>query len=116
VTTGSSTSSYGGLVATGWPRPDIAVVRLGGDLDGATAPHVTIFLRTLVVGGIKHLVLDLTAVTFMAARGVGMMVSLQDKGSRPVPSPPCRGGTHRAVRPSEHPRHAAAVCGPQMTR
>jgi stage II sporulation protein AA (anti-sigma F factor antagonist) len=58
-----------------WPRSDVVVVELDGELDLATAPQVTGYLRGLTAGGGRHLVLDVTAVTFMSSHGVSMILT-----------------------------------------
>lgn len=58
-----------------WPRPDVCVVHLAGDLDIASAPVLSQYLRKQTASGPAHLVLDLAAVRFLAAAGVGVIVS-----------------------------------------
>ncbi|QJY47773.1 STAS domain-containing protein [Pseudonocardia broussonetiae] len=70
-----STSSRGLTRQTSWIRPDVVRVRLLGDLDLATAPGVTTYLRHLTADGVRHLVLDLTPVTSMASPGISMLVT-----------------------------------------
>lgn len=60
---------------TSWPRPDLAVVELAGDLDLATAPELTTHLRELTREGLAHLVLDMRGVTFLASPGVTTLVT-----------------------------------------
>ena len=70
-----SASSHGLTRQTSWIRPDVVQVRLIGELDLATAPDVTTHLRYLTADGVRHLVLDLTPVTFMASPGISMLVT-----------------------------------------
>lgn len=58
------------------PRPGVVVVEIGGELDMTTAPRVTDHLRAEIADQrVPHLVLDLTAVSFMASHGVAMIVT-----------------------------------------
>jgi len=59
-----------------WPRPHICVVELAGELDVATAPVLAEYLRSQTATATPaHLLLDLTAVTFLAAAGVTLIVN-----------------------------------------
>ena len=72
------------LAATArWPRPDVCVVQLAGDLDATSAPELTDYLRRQTAAGPTHLLLDLSAVTFLAAAGVTMIVNAQ-RGSEGI--------------------------------
>jgi anti-anti-sigma factor len=62
---------------TSWPRPHVCVVELAGELDVATAPVLAQYLRSETATTPAYLVLDLTAVTFLAAAGVTLIVSAQ---------------------------------------
>lgn len=58
------------------PREGVVVVEIGGELDMTTAPRVTDHLRAEIADQrVPHLVLDLTAVSFMASHGVAMIVT-----------------------------------------
>lgn len=61
------------------PRPGVVVVDLTGELDMATTPSVAACLARLASHGVEHLILDLTAVSFMASSGVGMLVDVLDQ-------------------------------------
>lgn len=62
------------------PREGVVVVEIGGELDMTTAPRVTAYLRAEVAGHrVPYLVLDLTAVSFMASHGVAMLVTARDE-------------------------------------
>ncbi len=58
-----------------WPRPHICVVELAGELDVATAPALAEYLRSQTAAAPTYLLLDLTAVTFLAAAGVTLIVN-----------------------------------------
>lgn len=63
-------------LSTQHPRPGVVVVEIAGELDLNTAPRVTDYLRVQRADHPgRHLVLDLTAVTFLASHGVAMMVT-----------------------------------------
>ena len=64
-------------MTTSWPRPNVCVVQLAGDLDVSTAPELTEYLRKQTAAGPTYLLLDLTAVTFLAAAGVTLIVNAQ---------------------------------------
>ena len=73
-----SARSHGLLPLTcsaGRPRPDVCVVHLAGELDLATAPLLADYLREHTADGPAELVLDLTAVTLLAATGVALIVT-----------------------------------------
>lgn len=56
---------------------DRTVVRVGGDVDAYTAPHLRTHLFTLLRGGSKHLVLDLEGVDFMDSSGLGVLIAVR---------------------------------------
>jgi anti-sigma B factor antagonist len=58
-----------------WPRPDVCVVHLAGELDIATAPVVAEYLQEQTATRPAELILDLAAVTLLAATGVGLIVT-----------------------------------------
>ncbi len=62
-------------MTTSWPRPDVCVVELAGDLDVATTPLLAQYLRSQTADAPAYLLLDLTAVTFLAAAGVTMIIN-----------------------------------------
>ena len=73
--TGSAGSSGPPLrIVTEWPRPDVCLVRLTGELDSSTAPHTLDHLCTRTAGRPAYLVLDLTAVELIAAAGVSLLI------------------------------------------
>ena len=61
-------------MTSGWPRPDVCLVTLAGELDMATAPHVRDQLRRHTAGRPATLVLDLRDVTFLGAAGLTVLV------------------------------------------
>jgi anti-anti-sigma factor len=62
---------------TSRPRPQVCVVHLAGDLDMATAPLVARHLHEQTADRPTDLVLDLGAVTLLAAVGVALIVDAQ---------------------------------------
>lgn len=64
-------------MTTSWPRPNVCAVQLAGDLDATTAPELTDYLRRQTAAGPTYLLLDLTAVTFLAAAGITMIMNAQ---------------------------------------
>lgn len=68
---------------TTWrPAPDVVVVRLSGELDIATEPAAREYLRACTRDRPRHLVLDLSEVTFLASHGLRLLVAaaLHDDG------------------------------------
>ena len=68
--------------AASWPRPHVCVVHLTGDLDMATAPGAARYLQEQTAARPTELVLDLGAVTLLAAAGVALIVDArhEDRG------------------------------------
>jgi anti-anti-sigma factor len=64
-------------MTTSWPRPNVCVVQLAGDLDSTTAPELTDYLRKQTAAGPTYLLLDLTSVTFLAAAGITLIMNAQ---------------------------------------
>lgn len=62
-------------VTAHWPRPRLCVVQLAGELDIATVPSLVQYLREETARGCTHLVLDVVGVRFLAAAGVGLILS-----------------------------------------
>ena len=62
-------------VAVHWPRPQVCLVRLRGELDVATVPLLAGLLREHTRPGPDHLVVDLAGVRFLASAGVGLILS-----------------------------------------
>jgi anti-sigma B factor antagonist len=63
------------LVATAWPRPDVCLVRLVGELDMSTAPLVRDRLAEQTAARPAYLVLDLAAVELIAAAGISLLIT-----------------------------------------
>jgi anti-anti-sigma factor len=61
-----------------FPRSDVCVVRLGGELDMATVPVAAEYLRRQTAGRPRDLVLDLAGVTLLAAAGVTLLLTARD--------------------------------------
>jgi anti-anti-sigma factor len=61
--------------ATTWPRPDVCLVRLAGELDMSTAPQVRGRLAEQTATRPAFLVLDLTAVELIAAAGISLLLA-----------------------------------------
>ena len=62
------------------PRPQVCVVHLAGELDMATVPAVARYLQEQTADRPAELVLDLAAVTLLAATAVGLIVEVQHGG------------------------------------
>ena len=62
------------------PRPDVCVVHLAGELDIATTPLLAAYLREHTADDPAELVIDLTAVTLLAAIGVGLIATALHNG------------------------------------
>lgn len=62
-------------VTADWPRSDVCLVRLSGELDIATAPDLGSCLREQTSSSPVHLVIDLAGVSLLAATGVAMIVT-----------------------------------------
>ena len=65
------------------PRPDVLVVKIQGDLDLEIASAMTDHLRVLAAHSVPHLVLDLTDVQFMGARGLQMILAVRNERRAP---------------------------------
>jgi anti-sigma B factor antagonist len=63
------------LVATAWPRPDVCLVRLTGELDMSGTPLVRDRLAEQTATRPAYLVLDLTAVELIAAAGISLLIT-----------------------------------------
>jgi anti-anti-sigma factor len=62
-------------MTTDWPRPNVCLVELAGELDIATAPLLAEYLREQTTSTPTYLLLDLAAVNFLAAAGVTLIVN-----------------------------------------
>src|SRR5215212_5144831 len=57
---------------------DVVVVSVAGELDLATVPQLRAYLMHSTASRPAHLVVDLSAVTFLAARGIGVLMDVRD--------------------------------------
>jgi anti-anti-sigma factor len=55
----------------------VCLIRLSGDLDAATTPPLTEYLRQQTSTHPKHLVLDLADVRFLASARLGLILTAQ---------------------------------------
>ena len=53
------------------------LVEIVGDLDIQTVPQATAFLTHLTAITPRHLILDLSGVTFLASSGIGLLITAQ---------------------------------------
>jgi anti-anti-sigma factor len=83
---------------------DPVVVVVDGELDVAVAPQVEAFLRAVVEGGTRHLVLDVAGVSLLGSRGVGALV----RAWRPLSE---AGGTLTIRNPTPLVRHVLTLDG-----
>ena len=60
--------------------PDVVLVEIVGDLDMQTVPQATAFLTHLTTITPRHLILDLSGVTFLASSGMGLLITAQSGG------------------------------------
>ena len=56
---------------------DVVLVELMGDLDIQTVPQAKAFLTRVTATTPRHLVLDLTGLTFLASSGIGLLIAAQ---------------------------------------
>jgi anti-sigma B factor antagonist len=61
-------------MSTSWPRAHVCLVQPAGEIDTTTAPVLGEYLREQTATAPSHLVLDLTAVRFLAAAGVTLII------------------------------------------
>jgi anti-sigma B factor antagonist len=60
--------------------PDIRLVTIAGDLDVRTVPRTTAFLTEGAALTPRHLILDLSEVTFLTSSGIGLLIAAGDTG------------------------------------
>jgi anti-sigma B factor antagonist len=60
--------------------PDIRLVTIAGDLDVRTVPRTTAFLTEGAALIPRHLILDLSEVTFLTSSGIGFLIAAGDTG------------------------------------
>jgi anti-sigma B factor antagonist len=56
---------------------DVVLVEIVGDLDMHTVPQATAFLTQLTAALPRHLILDLSEVTFLASAGIALLIAAQ---------------------------------------
>jgi anti-sigma B factor antagonist len=56
-------------------RNDVAVLLVSGEIDYAATPHLRYCILAEIEAGRRHLVLDLSAVTFIDSTAIGLLVS-----------------------------------------
>src|SRR3954469_24843268 len=61
--------------------PDIVLVSIAGDLDVVTVLQTTTFLTQATAVTPRHLILDLSWVTFLTSSGIGMLIAAGDDAS-----------------------------------
>ena len=59
---------------------DVVLVAIAGDLDMQTVPQATAFLAQVTAITPRHLILDLSGVTFLASSGIGLLIAAQSGG------------------------------------
>ncbi|MGI5262416.1 STAS domain-containing protein [Streptomyces angustmyceticus] len=72
-------------------EPEVAVVTVAGDLDGATGTSLHHHLANQIVHGRRFLVLDLRAVPFMDSSGLNIIIRASNEAKR------LDGGLHLAA-------------------
>jgi anti-sigma B factor antagonist len=58
--------------------PDIVLVAIAGDLDVVTVLQTTTFLTQATAVTPRHLILDLSGVTFLTSSGIGLLIAAAD--------------------------------------
>jgi anti-sigma B factor antagonist len=61
------------------PDPPSATVALDGEIDIATAPAIRRLLMAAISGGDVHLAVDMSAVSFIGAAGIGVLVAAANR-------------------------------------
>lgn len=63
---------------------DVVLVEIVGELDLQTVPRAEAFLTQVIAATPRHLILDLSGVTFMASSGMALLIAAQsDRGDIP---------------------------------
>ena len=60
--------------------PDIVLATIAGDLDLQTVPQATAFLTHATATTPRHLILDLSDVTFLASSGISLLIAARSQG------------------------------------
>jgi anti-sigma B factor antagonist len=58
--------------------PDVLLVAIAGDLDVLTVAQTTTFLTQATAVTPRHLILDLSEVTFLTSSGIGLLVAVSE--------------------------------------
>lgn len=108
--------------------PDAVLIDIAGDIDLQTAPGATAFLTEATATSPRHLILDLSAVTFLASAGINLLIAAQSGGGDPrrtssagrhrQPAGPTASGIGRPARQVRHrpgPAHPARQTGQHRT-
>jgi anti-sigma B factor antagonist len=61
--------------------PDILLVAVAGDLDVLTVPQTTTFLAQATALTPRHLVLDMSEVTFLTSAGIALLMAATENGT-----------------------------------
>jgi len=77
--------------------PGVRVVRVAGELDMLTAPQLASCLLSQIDARGGHVVVDLSAVTFLAAAGLGSLVRAREAATHHDIELCLTGVDHRAV-------------------
>jgi anti-sigma B factor antagonist len=56
---------------------DVVLVAIAGELDVETVPQATAFLADATARSPRHLVLDLSEVTFLTSSGIGLLITAE---------------------------------------
>src|SRR5215212_5286467 len=59
-------------------NPDILLVAIAGDLDVLTVAQTTTFLTQATAVTPRHLILDLSEVTFLTSSGIGLLIAASE--------------------------------------
>ena len=78
----------------------IAVVRLDGRLNMVAAPRLKAAIEGVVEAGGTHVVVDLTAVSFMDSSGLGALIAAIKSSGMPVSGSPVTSGPECASTPT----------------
>jgi anti-anti-sigma factor len=60
---------------------DILLVAVAGDLDVLTVAQTTTFLTRTAESAPRHLILDLSEVTFLTSSGIGLLIAVSENGT-----------------------------------
>ncbi|NKQ53916.1 STAS domain-containing protein [Amycolatopsis sp. K13G38] len=66
-----------------WPKPDVAILEVTGDLDIRTAPQLEAALSKLCAEDPRTVVVDLTAVGFLGSAGLAALIAVRQRTSSP---------------------------------